>query len=40
MSEITRVALAAMGGDNAPREMVRCRRGSAEEKRYQGTADR
>lgn len=41
MSEITRVALDAMGGDNAPREMVkRCRRGSAEEKGYQGTADR
>ena len=36
MSEITRVALDAMGGDNAPREMVK----GAVEKGYQGTADR
>ena len=41
MSEITRVALDAMGGDNAPREIVKgAVEGSAEEKRYQGTADR
>ena len=40
MSEITRVALDAMGGDNAPREIVK---GAVDavnkEQRYQGTAD-
>ena len=40
MSEITRVALDAMGGDNAPREMVKGAVEAVEEKRYQGTADR
>ena len=41
MSEITRVALDAMGGDNAPREMVKgAVEAVREEKRYQGTADR
>ena len=40
MSEITRVALDAMGGDNAPREIVKGAVEAVRKKRYQGTADR
>ena len=41
MSDITRIALDAMGGDNAPGEIVKGAVGSgSEEKRYQDTADR
>ena len=37
MSDMTRVALDAMGGDNAPVEMVK---GAVEAERYSGSAHR
>ena len=42
MSDMTRVALDAMGGDNAPVEMVkrRCRSSTKKRERYSGSAHR
>ena len=41
MSDMTRVALDAMGGDNAPVEMVKRRcRSSTKAERYSGSAHR